>query len=143
MKQAVKLYDLEVVAVAVDHARDIPIRMEMLQKKVDFIYVGTSGAIQPSLPVIVSTADRMQIPVFNAHSEAVIHQMSLASFGVNHRKIGHQVATIIKSILNGENIKKIKPIYPLASDHQGFVSKKRAAQYGIVIPNIDNITVVE
>lgn len=143
MKEAVKAYDMHVVAVAVDHARDIPLRMEALHNKVDFIYVGTSGAIQPSLPAIVSTADHMQIPVFNAHSDAVLHQMAVGSFGVSHRKIGHQVANIIKSILNGESIKKIKPVYPLESDHQGFVSKKRAMQYGIDIPQNSNITIVE
>jgi len=115
----------------------------MLNGKVDFIYVGTSGAIQPALPAIVSEADRMNIPVFNAHSDAVLNHLAVGSMGVSHRKIGHQVANIIKSILNGENIKNIKPIYPLAVDHEGFVSKKRAEQYGINIPTAKNITVVE
>ena len=143
MKEAAKLYDMQVVTVGVDHARDLPLRIQMLNGKVDFIYVGTSGSIQPALPAIVSEADRMNIPVFNAHSDAVLNHLAVGSMGVSHRKIGHQVANIIKSILNGENIKNIKPIYPLAVDHEGFVSKKRAEQYGINIPTAKNITVVE
>ena len=144
MKLAAAEYGMGVIEVSVDHARDIPLRMEILNGKVDLIYVGVSGTIQPSLPAIVSIADRMKIPVFNAHENAVLKHYVVGSFGVNYYKIGNHVAEIIKRILHGENVKNIKIIYPKQADFQGFVSKKRAAQFGITLPiNLDNITVVE
>lgn len=143
MKEAVKLHDMHIVALAVNDADDISVNMQTFHNKVDFIYLGTSGIIQKSLPIIASNADQMLIPVFNAHSDAVINHIVLGSFGVNYRKIGHQVANLVKAILNGENIKNIKPVYPAAIDHEVFISKKIATKYGIDIPNDSNVTVVE
>ena len=147
MKEAAKLYDMRIIAVAVDdiHGDDIAVNVQSLHNKVDFIYVGTSAIMQKSLPIIAAAADQIMMPVFNAHSEAVLNHLVLGSFGVNYRKIGHLVAHSVKSVLNGGSIKSIKPVYPSAGDHQWFISKKRAKQYGITIPSdgSDNITVVE
>ena len=94
MQTAAELYDMEVLPVSVEHSRDIPLRMQLFNGNVDLIYVGVSGTIQPSLPAIVASADRMQIPVFNVNEDAVLNHYVVGSFGVNYRKLGNHVATI-------------------------------------------------
>ena len=144
MQTAAELYDMEVLPVSVEHSRDIPLRMQLFNGNVDLIYVGVSGTIQPSLPAIVASADRMQIPVFNVNEDAVLNHYVVGSFGVNYRKLGNHVATIIKQILQGVDIKNIELIYPDLSDFQGFISKQRAEQFGINLPSdLNNITIVK
>lgn len=133
---------MEVVAVPVDQPRDVPTRMQSFKDKVDFIYVGTSGPIQPTLPVIVAEADKMGIPVFNANEESVLNNQVLASFGVNYEQVGRNAGDIAARILRGEEM--LPPVYPSIEDHHGFISKQKAERFAITIPvNLDNVTIVE
>lgn len=145
MKEAAKVYDMEVIAVPIDSQRDIPLRMQRFSSDpVDLIYVGTSGYIQPSLPAIVAQADRLKIPVFNADENAVKENLVVASFGVSHYKIGLAASNIIVQLLDGVNPASIPIIYPQLSDHVCFINKKKAAAFNIKIPeNLDNVTVVD
>ncbi len=144
MEKAAQKAGLKVVAVPVDQSRDIPQRMHSFKDKVDFIYVGTSGTIQPALPTIVAAADRMNIPVFNADSEAVRKNQVLGSFGVTYYQVGLNASTMIVQLLEGKKISEIPPIYPSAQDHHGVVSKKRAEQFGVLnLKNLPNITIIE
>jgi len=77
---------LEVVAIPVEHTRDVVTRMKLFKDKVDFIYTGSSGAIQASLPAISSAAQAMQLPLFNFNGEEVISHIALASYGVSHKQ---------------------------------------------------------
>src|SRR3990167_7604457 len=65
MRKAAHHVHLNVVAVPVGEARDVPLSMQQFNDAVDFIYVGGSGSIQPTLPAIVSESNKMKIPVFN------------------------------------------------------------------------------
>lgn len=134
--------NMQVVSIAVDQARDVPMRMKSFKDKVDFIYVGTSGTIQPTLPAIIAEADKMMIPVFNANEEAVYNNQALASFGVNYIQIGRNTGKIIADILKHNKISP--PIYPAVQEHQGFISKKKAEYFGINIPkNLTKTIIVE
>ncbi|MGE3320444.1 MAG: ABC transporter substrate-binding protein [Candidatus Berkiella sp.] len=143
MKKAAKELDMEVVCIPVDHARDVPMRMQALKDKVDFMYVGVSGAIQPSLPAIVQEADRMNIPVFNANEEAVKQHQVLASFGVSYYQVGVNTAELLAKLLQDKPLASLQPIFPKPEDHQGFISKKRALRYGIDLASLTDVTVVE
>ena len=143
LKLAADSYDMNILAVSIEDSNDIAASVDSLKNKVDFIYVGTSSITQKSLSVIVNLADQFKIPVFNAHSRAVMDHMVLGSFGVNYRTIGHLVANAIKLILQGGSIKSIKPIYPSAPDHQIVISRKKANQYNIIIPQENNIFIIE
>ncbi|MBS0185701.1 MAG: ABC transporter substrate-binding protein [Proteobacteria bacterium] len=144
MEKAAQKLGFKVVVVPVDQARDIPQRMQLFKDKVDFIYVGTSGPIQPALPTIVAEADRMNIPVFNADSEAVYKNQVLGSFGVTYYQVGRNAALLIDQLLKGKNISDVPPLYPSPQDHHGFISKKRAEKLGITNLNSTiNITVIE
>jgi putative ABC transport system substrate-binding protein len=135
---------IEVIAVPVEHTRDVVSRMKLLKNKVDFIYTGSSGAIQASLPAIVSVAESMKLPLFNFNGEEVLEHNALASFGVSHKKVGANAAQIIHRILKGGKPGNIKIIHPDNADHQGFISKKRAGRIELKIPsNLTGITIVE
>jgi putative tryptophan/tyrosine transport system substrate-binding protein len=144
MQDAAKETGFEVLAVGVDHPRDIPLRIKAFKNKADFIYVGTSGTIQPSLPAIVAEADRLRLPIFNADSDAVKNHQALASFGVKHLQVGMNTAFLIGRILNQDPVEVLKPIHPSLQDHQGFISLKRAKHFNITLPSqLENITVIE
>ncbi|MGB4191286.1 MAG: ABC transporter substrate-binding protein [Rickettsiales bacterium] len=134
--------NMELVVVAIDQPRDVPLRMQSFKDKVDFIYVGTSGPIQPTLPVIIAQADKMMIPVFNVNEEAVKNDQALASFGVSYTEIGKNTGNMIDVFLKTGKI--MPPIYPDSNAHHGFISKKRAKFFNIAIPNnLNNVTIVE
>lgn len=137
MKQAALKAGLELVAVPVDSAREVPLRMEYFNQaehKVDFIYVGTSGPIQPTLPVIASKAKKMGIPVFNVDSEAVKSGLVLASFGVNYEQVGANTAKLVAQLLKGVDQKQLQSSDPTKEDHQGYINKTQAEVLGITLP---------
>lgn len=135
MKESAKSFDMEVIAIPVEHARDVPLRMQGFKDKVDFIYVGSSGPIQPSLPTIVSMAEQMHIPVFNLNAEEVKQHHAFASFGVSYYKVGKNTGALVNKILKGQRVQDIAPIYPQIEDHEGYISKKRAEKLGIELPS--------
>ena len=135
---------LEVVAIPVEHTRDVVTRMKLFKDKVDFIYTGSSGAIQASLPAISSAAQAMQLPLFNFNGEEVISHIALASYGVSHKQVGANAANIIDKLLKGEKIGNIKPVYPTEEDHKAFISRKKADQLGLKIPtDLTNVTIAD
>lgn len=144
LKNIAASQNIELVALSVDQPRDILVRMQAFKsKKVDFIYVGTSGPIQPSLPMIVSTANQMSIPVFNADCDAVKHHQAFACYAVSYVALGKQAAGVVDKIVKGESPKNIPIYYPRAQDHEAFVSEKMAQKLHITIPkNNPNLQVV-
>jgi putative tryptophan/tyrosine transport system substrate-binding protein len=144
MEEATKAENMSLVAISVDHARDIPQRMHAFRKKVDAIYVGTSGTVQPALPVIASEAHRMRIPVINVDAGAVHEGLVLASFGVNYEQVGVNTGKIVAQILKGMPVLQITPIFPKSSEHQGVIYQKKAKDLKLKIPeDIEGLKVVE
>ncbi|MDR1361913.1 MAG: ABC transporter substrate-binding protein [Holosporaceae bacterium] len=141
MRASTEKVGLSLVAVSVDQSRDIPMRMQEFRGKVDFIYVGTSGPIQPALPVITSEAQKMGIPVFNAEEQAVIDGLALASFGVNYESVGRNAGKLVAKLLRGAAVKDLAPAFPTSEDHRCFVHKKLAEKFGVRIP--ENAVVVQ
>ena len=143
MKEAALKSHMQVLAVPVDQARDIPLAMRQFKDKVDFIYVGASAAIQPTLPVIAAESSKMKIPVFNMNETAVKEDRVLASFGVNYYQVGVNAGTLIVGLLQGKSIATLAPIYPSTKDYQGFISKKNAQALGLALPSsLPNIKVL-
>ncbi len=147
LKKAAHASHMQVVAVPVAEARDIPLAMQQFKHKVDLIYVGGSGAIQPTLPVIAAISRAMGIPVFNLNETAVKESMVVASFGVNYHQVGENTGKLILSILQGQSIESLPPTYPSSKDYQGFVSQKNATALGLHLPDdlsgdLSNIKVV-
>ncbi|MDR1334811.1 MAG: ABC transporter substrate-binding protein [Holosporaceae bacterium] len=141
MKAAAAAAQLSVVAIPVDQSRDIPLRMQQFRGRVDFIYVGTSGPIQPALPTIATEAEKMGIPVFNAEDQAVQDGLALASFGVNYELVGRNAGKLIAQLLKDEDIKNLPPLFLKAEHHKCYINRKLAEKFKIQIPK--NVTVVK
>lgn len=141
MKASAAELDISVIEIPVEQARDVQIRMQEFKNKVDFIYVGTSGPIQPTLPVISAEARKMHIPVFNVEAQAVRDGLALASFGVDYTTVGRNAAKLTADVLRGQKISELTPLYPALRDHNGLINKKLATELGITIPS--NIAIVE
>ena len=115
------------------HTLRADIAMQNFKGKVDFIYVGGSGQIQPTLSVIAQISNNMGIPVLNLDKEAVKNDMVLASFGVDYKQVGINAGKLIVQVLNGTDISKLKPIYPSAKDHHSFISTKKAEELNLKV----------
>jgi putative ABC transport system substrate-binding protein len=140
MRSAASSTGMSVLAVPIDHVRDIPVHMQEFKGKADFIYVGASG-LQSALPAISSAALKMNIPVFNMEEQAVRDGLALASFGVNYESVGRNAGKLVAKLLNGSDIKNLAPIYPKIEDHRCFINKKLAKKFEITVPK--NATIVE
>lgn len=125
MENAAAEHELQLFSVPVESARDVNVRMYQFKDKVDLIYVGSSGAVQPSLPAIVAYAEQNNIPVLNMNGEEVIDGNVLASFGVSFFKVGNNAAKLVHKLLDYGKVENLKPIYPSKEDHEAFISKKR------------------
>lgn len=141
MNLAASIEGMNVVAIPVNQSRDVVMNMQAFKGKVDLIYVGTSGPIQPALPTIAQEAKKMNIPVFNSESQAVKDGLALASFGVDYHSVGRNTGKLVADLLKGVEVGKLTPLYPTFKDHHGIVSRKKAAELGVVIPA--NIKIVE
>lgn len=144
MKEAASLENMQLLCIPIEHSRDVPLRMQAFKDKVDIIYVGVSGVVQPSLPVIAATARKMGIAVLNADSAAVKQGQVLASFGVNYQSVGANAGKlVVQKLRDAKNCSK-KSIYPSIDDHKGYINKHRANELGLNIPiDLSNLIVVE
>jgi putative ABC transport system substrate-binding protein len=140
MRKTALSFGLLVMAIPVDQARDIPVRMQKFRGKVDFIYVGASG-LHAAMPTIAAEARKMEIPVFDAEDQSVRDGLALASFGVNYESVGRNAGRLVAKLLKGASVGDLSPIFPKIEDHQCFVNKKLAEKFRIQIPK--NVTVVE
>jgi putative ABC transport system substrate-binding protein len=140
MRREAANLDMTVIPVPIDQTRDIPVRIQELKGKVDFIYVGASG-LQSALPVIACEATKMNIPMFNIEEQSVRDGLALASFGVNYESVGRNAGKLVAKLLKGTPVKDLAPVFPKTEDHRRFINKKLAKKFGIQIPA--DTTVVE
>jgi putative ABC transport system substrate-binding protein len=139
MEKATGKNGMKVVMVPVDQTRDIPIRMQKLKGKADFIYVGASG-LHAAMPAIALEARKMSLPVFDSEDQSVRNGLALASFGVNYEAVGKNTGAIVAKILGGAKVSDLPPVYPTDQDHRCFISRKLAKEFGVEIP--DGVEVV-
>lgn len=143
MRESALKFNMKIVALPIAQARDVAMTVQQFKDKVDLIYVGTSGPIQPTLPAIAAAAYKMQIPVFNVESQAVRDGLAVASFGVNYIEVGRNAGKLAVAILRGKKVQGLKPVYPEAGHHHGVINKKLAENYSISLPHSNAIELVE
>src|SRR3990167_1337551 len=134
LQKAAQAANMELIALPIDAPRDIPIKMQAVKGKADFIYVGVSGTIQPTLPVIAAEALKMNIPVFNADDSAVHDGLVLGSYGVNYKKVGANIGKLVAMILKGKKPAELEPLYPEDKDSHAVINRKQALKFKIALP---------
>jgi len=144
MRKAADEAGLKLLAIPVTQTRDIAISVQNFKNNVDFLYVGTSGPIQPALAVIAAECNKMSIPIINVDEGAVKDGIVLASFGVDYMKVGENTGKLVAKILEGADIAELTPLYPLQEEHRGFINRKIAEKFNIKLRgNIKNVEIVE
>ncbi len=142
LDKATKAHGISLMSVAVNCATDVPTAVLKFKDSVDLIIVGTSGPIQPTLPVIAKAAYQMKIPVINMDSQAVKDKMVAASFGVSYEQVGHNTAKLVKKVLDQNPIDENTILYPSLDDHQGFISRSHFVHYDLSFKNLSQKTQV-
>jgi len=144
MQRAAEKAGMDVVAVPVSEARDVPMLMQQFKARVDVIYVGASGPIQPTLPVISAMSKHMKIPVLNVDESAVKEGQVLASFGVDYHQVGVHAGNLVASVLRDKQAPLRKPVYPTQQDHHGFINVTLAHELGLIVPvGLAHVSLVE
>lgn len=144
MLEACEAHAMELVAIPINHTRDLALAVQQLKGKVDFLYVGVSGPIQPALPTIAQEAQAIDLPIINANEGAVYEGLVLASFGVNYIKVGHAAGKLAAGCLAGKSMAELPVYYPALEDHKAFVSRAQAERLGVSIPSgLRNTTILE
>ncbi|QPC94886.1 ABC transporter substrate-binding protein [Mesorhizobium sp. INR15] len=125
---------LEIVAVPVDNANDLPQRVQSFSGKVDAIFLIQSNIVQTAVPVVAQVAQRIKLPLFNSiYSEELKDQ--LAGFhAISYSKNGEQAANIADRILKGEKLANIATYVPQPEDFDSLVSPKGLAAVGLSVP---------
>ena len=93
---------IEVVATAVQGASDIPSAAEELASKVDCINNFTDNNVVNNLSVVLTAADKYEIPVYGSEEEQVINGC-LASVSIDYVALGKVTGEMAVSVLKGED----------------------------------------
>lgn len=124
-------YGLEVTAIGVTAANEIPLAAERLVAEVDCVVNLTDNLIVENLPVLLEKATAAGIPVFGSEEEQVKNGC-LASEGLDYVALGRQTGAMAARVLNGEDISTIGSEY--VEDSKLTINKTVAASLGIEIP---------
>lgn len=95
---------IEVVASAVQSGSDVPSAAEDLASKVDCINNFTDNNVVNNLPVVLSAAEKYNIPVYGSEEEQVKNGC-LASVSIDYVALGKVTGEMGASVLNGADIK--------------------------------------
>jgi putative ABC transport system substrate-binding protein len=126
---------VEIEAVAVDNANDLPQRVQSFAGKVDAIFLIQSNIVQTAVPVVAQVAQRIKVPLFNSvYSEELKHQ--LAGFhAISYARNGSHAADIADRVLKGEGTASIPTYTPVKEDFDSFVSPKGLEAVGLSVPD--------
>ena len=133
--KAAKTAGLELVAVPVDNAADIPVRMQSLVGKVDVVYLIQSNVIQTSMPAVAQVAQRLKLAVVNSVYDPALKDQLAGFYAISYRRNGEQAAIIADRILKGGKPADIPVYVPKGDDFVPLVSPKGLASVGRGVPD--------
>lgn len=102
-KEICKAKNIEVVASAVQNGSDIPSAAEDLASKVDCINNFTDNNVVNNLSVVLSAADKYNIPVYGSEEEQV-KKGCLASVSIDYVALGKVTGEMAIEALNGADV---------------------------------------
>lgn len=124
-------FGLEVVAIGVTAANEIPLAAERLVAQVDCVTNLTDNLIVENLPMLLEKAGNAGVPVFGSEEEQVKNGC-IASEGLDYVALGRQTGLMAARVLDGEDISSIGSEY--VEDSKLTINKTVADTLGIVIP---------
>jgi putative ABC transport system substrate-binding protein len=133
LEEAAKALGKEIKTVSVESVNDISQRT-MALAGTGFIFVPSSSLLQPALPAIAASADRMGIPVFSASPQGVMDHTVLGAMSVSWTKVGYNAGLLAAQVLNGAKPSSLPNYKPSVADHGPVVSAKRLKAMGKTLP---------
>jgi len=125
---------LEIMAVAVDNANDLPQRVQSFAGQVDAIYLIQSNVVQTSVPVVAQIAQRLNLPLFNSVYAPDLRDELAGFHAVNYERNGVHAADIAHQILQGTRTADIPVFIPGPDDFLSIVSPGGLAKFGLEVP---------
>lgn len=140
-KEICKDKNIEVVATAVQNASDIPSAAEDLASKVDCINNFTDNNVVNNLSVVLSAAEKYNIPVYGSEEEQVKNGC-LASVSIDYVALGKVTGQMAIDALNGADVSAmaVKTI----SDSTPVINNTALKKLGLTVPDsFKNVTTVD
>ncbi len=126
---------IELVATTVTNTAEVKQATEVIAPKVDLIYASTDNVVYASLPSLVPTAAKYNVPVVASVPEDNAGTGILAAYGINYYIAGRETGKLVARILKGEKAGSIPVKYmTLPSELDLYVDESVAAKMGITIP---------
>lgn len=125
-------YGFEIVVQGISTVADVPQAADSLLGKVDCITNLTDNTVVSALPVILSKAEKLNIPVFGSEIEQV-RIGCLATVGLDYIDLGEQTGKMAAKVLKGE-MKASEMNFEVISEASFYGNNKVAENLGIEIP---------
>lgn len=125
-------YGFEIVVQGISTVADVPQAADSLLGKVDCITNLTDNTVVSALPVILSKAEKLNIPVFGSEIEQV-RIGCLATVGLDYINLGEQTGKMAAKVLKGE-MKASEMNFEVISEASFYGNNKVAENLGIEIP---------
>ena len=125
-------FGFEIVVQGISTVADVPQAADSLLGKVDCISNLTDNTVVSALPVILSKAEKLGIPVFGSEIEQV-RIGCLATVGLDYINLGEQTGKMAAKVLKGE-MKASEMNFEVISEASFYGNNKVAENLGIDIP---------
>lgn len=125
-------YGFEIVEQGISSVADVPQAADSLLGKVDCVSNLTDNTVVSALPVILSKAEKLNIPVFGSEIEQV-RIGCLATVGLDYIDLGEQTGRMAAKVLKGE-MKAGEMNFEVISEASFYGNNKVAENLGITIP---------
>lgn len=132
LKEIAPRYDMELVAIGVNAASDIPQAVDNLLTKVDVINNLTDNLVVNNLEVLLDKANKKNIPVFGSEIEQV-KKGCVAAMNIDYVALGKQTGQMAGKVLKGESIDSLP--FELIKDNSLVYNDALVKQFGFTLPS--------
>ena len=126
-------HGLTAVTATVSNQNEIRQTLVSLVGRIDALYAPTDATIQSAFPLLIRTANELNIPVFNC-DEGTVKDGALFSVGFNYADLGRISADMAIDILEKGKSPSEMPIR-LADTYQLFYSLSQINRHGFSLPS--------
>lgn len=124
-------YGFEIIDIGISVLTDIPLALDKLLPQVDAITNLTDNMVVSSLPLILSKANEMNIPVFGSEIEQV-EMGCVASAGLEYVELGKQTGRMAAAILKGEK-RAAEMSYEIVDESRIYINSEVMDKLGLTL----------
>lgn len=126
----------------VSSTNEIQQMVASMSQEVDVIYLPTDNTIASAFDIVVSEADRYDMPLIPT-VDLMIAQGGLITVGINQTEMGEEAGRMAAEVLDGQDPSEF-PVFVL-SEGDILVNQEKADRFGITIPQsiLDDATLID